>query len=296
MKYLSPYKQFESVDLLIPSIDKYKPMVKLMADFLNLNVDERYNVPEMEIPLQHIYSTLHKIEGLFNDRNVKIGDVRYSLSAKGDNELNKLKEIKKIHIGYGESITFDPDLYFEDLKFIDCLLYKVEQGNYHVKIDPQYWDYGKTYQLPSNYPKSFDDHVIKNFKEILRSIENFYIKCKDIKLPNFTAEDIEDMLLEYLDNRTVQKLYVQGRFNKYTKISNDFIYTYQVGFILNIPNSIVSVTPDLEQWSADEATKIYKSCLSKFFNLMNDDYPLFVSNDWETKDYIARVNLKLVEK
>lgn len=286
MRYLKKYKTFESVDLLIPSIDKYKPMLKLMSDLLNYHVDPNYSLDDNGHLFNQLYKILDKFYSSFGVRGLKIGDKKYSLAAEGDNELNKLKQIRKVYIGHGQDITFDPDLYFEDLKLIDWLLWKVEQGEYHIVREPGVYP-GEFKWIRDE--KVYDDDLFKDFKSNLVNLENFYNLAKDLDKPKYTKEDIEDMLLEYIDDRIIDRLYV------YTKYSNEnFDLLYYIKF--DVPVKYES-DHDNNIWIDDLCKKMYDTCLKRHFScnktsLINN---LFIYDNTDTYQRVADVTLKLTQ-
>lgn len=276
MKFIKSYEIFESVDLFIPNIDKYKPMVKLMSDILNLHVDPEHLVDDNSNVFNEIYKILEEFQELFNNyRQIKIGDRKYSLSADGDNELRKLKEISKIYIGHGEDITFDPDKYFEDLKFIDWLLYKVEEGEYHIVVNDLFNISAK--------PES----VLILFKKNMIRLENFYNRFGEFKKPKYTIEDIEDMLLEYIDDRKINRLKIYKKY-EFKEEKQGYDINYHIKFDLEIP------VPDESEYYTNSMIELISNRLYKNFRLLYKDH--FTYNDWDTHDVRSDVNLRLIEK
>lgn len=287
MRYLKKYKTFESVSLLVPDIDKYKPMLKLMSDLLNYHSDPDYLLYDGGQLFNQLYKILDKFYSSFGVRGLKIGDKKYSLSADGDNELNKLKVLNNIHIGHGEDITFDPDLYFEDLKLIDWLLWKVDQGEYHIVREPGVYP-GEFKWIRDE--KVYDDDLFKEFKSNLKNLENFYNLAKDLPLPKYTKENIEDMLLEYIDDRTIERLNV---FPQYSDENFDLLYIIK----FDVPVKYES-DHDNNIWIDELCKKMYDTCLKKYFlhKQFSLIHHLFIYDNIDKYQKVADVSLKLIQK
>lgn len=287
VKYLKSYRVFESVDLIVQDIDKYKPMLKLMSDILNYHAEPNYQLYDSGQIFNTIYSILDKFYSLFGVKGLKIGDKRYSLSADGDNELNKLKELRNIRVGHGEDITFNPELYFEDLKLIDWLLWKIEQDEYHIVTVLGVYMGGVIWV--DNRPVT-QLNFTKEFKSNLASLETWYNLAKDLQVPKYTQEDIEDMLLAYIDQRIIERLQI------YPQYSNDnFDLLYVIKF--DVPVKYDS-DHDNNLWIDNFCKEIYESCFKRYFNhkpnaLINN---LFIYDCTDTYRKIADVSLKLIQR
>jgi hypothetical protein len=257
-----------------------------MSKLLDYHADPDYQLYDGGQIFNTIYSILDKFYSLFGVRGLKIGDKRYSLSADGDNELNKLKELNKIHVGHGEDITFNPDLYFEDLKLIDWLLWKIEQDEYHIVTVPGVYMGGVIWV--DNRPVT-QLNLAKEFKSNLASLETWYNLVKELPMPKYTKEDVEDMLLEYIDNRTIERLHV---YTQYSDENFDLLYFLK----FDVPVKY-ETDHDNNIWVDELCKKMYETCLKKQFShkqflLINN---LFIYNCSETYRKIADVSLKLIQ-
>lgn len=220
MLHIKSYNLYESVNFLINDIDKYKKMIKLIQKYLDINIDKSFNINNNSLAYSYIYTIIIDLDTLLH--GYKIGDKKYSLSASGDDKVNELEIITKIKIGDGKTFTIDTDLFFEDIKKIDLMLYKVEIGEYHIK---DINCYGSKVENKSH-------GLISKFNKILFNLESFYVKFSPFIYPKYTIEDIEDILLEFTDKKEMMIPYT----HEYEKRGFNITYEYTI-FELNSTES-----------------------------------------------------------
>lgn len=224
MKYLKSYNLFESVDMTIQDIDRYKPMLIKISEILNME-----NIPELFFEkgnLGIIYRLFSNLRDL----------TKVSIIDSNNKDLIKKLSINKID----DNLKFDPSLLFEDLKKIDTYIYMVNSDECEFKISNK-WIGSITIRTIDGYEKWFKS-CLSNLNSVYKSIEH-------LKPFRYTIEDVEDLFIDDIDDRKVK---LKGNTSYSNPNRNEGYYGFSGNLIYlfdRVPSKITNCYNILMEWN-----------------------------------------------